>query len=1311
MFAVKHGVNATVKNLTIARGSANGIANAGTLSVVNSTVSGNAGPGIGNTGTLDVVNSTFSGNASAGGGGGIYNQGTAAVTNSILSGNGSNCSGAITDNGGNLADDGTCNFKPITNSQVVSTAALKLGSPGDNGGPTQTIALLPGSAARNIAPCRQFTDQRGNHRPAPGQIMCDSGAVESATAGAATIPLGSCDQTSLANAITAAGAGGLVQFTQDCTITLSSTITPSQDVTIDGNGHRVTLSGGDSVPVFLVSVGVTAALNDLTISNGRDSDSGAGILNIGTLTVTNSTISGNSTLFNGGGIFNDGPLTLVNSTISGNSASSGGGGIFNGGPLTIINSTISGNSASIADPAYSGGGIYGSHAVTLTNSILAGNTPRNCSLAITDSGGNLADDASCAFTQSSSKNGATGLNLGSLADNGGPTQTVALLPGSAARDVLPAVSCVDPQGFPLADQRGFPRLDEGESTCDSGAFESNPPRTSGITPDTAPQHSGFSITVSGTDFSAGSVVYLDTAAAPTHFVSSKLLTADISANLSAHTAQVTVVNNDTGAVATSNPQLLFVTNAYAGLVSTPSIGSGVNPNAAAFNNLTTGKASVSAKGSGFVAVALYAQNPGGPYFENSAGPFDVYVAPGNTFTSVTITSCINPLSSWGNAQAATELQWWNGRAWVRASNQYYEHLSGCTTIVVDATSTPSIAQLSGTPFVAAEVLPVVGVPGAQSVQYGDPLNFTVTTADVGTGHTLTLRASGLPNGLSFLDLGDGAGMASGTITAPAGSNSASFTANDGVSDSPAGTVAISVTPAPLTIAASNSTMIYGGAPPIITPSFSGLVAGDTAASEAAKATCSSSATAGSPVGTYPSSCTLADASYSLTAVPGTVTVSPAPLTITATSPSTTYGGTAPAVAPIYGGLVNGTTAPATPPTCGTTAGSSSPAGPYPTTCAGATDPNYSISYVAGTLTVNPAPLTIAADNKQMSYGGTLPPLTWTATFVNEDTAASLTAQPSCSTAAASSSAGGYEITCSGAADPNYTIGYAKGRLTIKPVPLTITASSPTVTYDGTVPTIAPSYGGFVNGDSATSLTTPPTCSSTAPSSGAAGRYTTGCSGAVDGNYAPIGYVGGTLTINPASQLISFGPLANHLLGDEPFTVSATGGGSGNPVTFSAGPIAVCAASGTNGQTITLVGVGTCIVTANQAGNASYTAASPVAQSLSAVYPPLYLALTVTGSPPGPVTTGSRVTVSFQLGNHTAATQSVSGALTLTYTGGRGSLSLPVPFAFTLAAGQTRSQDRSFTVTGYFPRGTYTVGVSARDGAGDTASRSVSLTIG
>ncbi|MGH7703947.1 MAG: hypothetical protein ACREMO_12700, partial [Gemmatimonadales bacterium] len=85
----------------------------------------------------------------------------------------------------------------------------------------------------------------------------------------------------------------------------------------------------------------------------------------------------------------------------------------------------------------------------------------------------------------------------------------------------------------------------------------------------------------------------------------------------------------------------------------------------------------------------------------------------------------------------------------------------------------------------------------------------------------------------------------------------------------------------------------------------------------------------------------------------------------------------------------------------------------------------------------------------------------------------------------------------------------------------------------------------------------------------------------------------TFTIAKANQTITFVALANKTSGDAPFTVSATGGASGNPVTFTASPAGVCTSSGTNGSTITIVGVGSCTVTAHQAGNSNYNAAPNV----------------------------------------------------------------------------------------------------------------------
>ncbi len=365
----------------------------------------------------------------------------------------------------------------------------------------------------------------------------------------------------------------------------------------------------------------------------------------------------------------------------------------------------------------------------------------------------------------------------------------------------------------------------------------------------------------------------------------------------------------------------------------------------------------------------------------------------------------------------------------------------------------------------------------------------------------------------------------------------------------------------------------------------------------------------------------------------------------------------------------------------------------------------------GTLVISPAPLTITATNQRMTYGGAVPAFSaGYSGFVGGDTAASLSTAPTCTSSATSSSpTGSYPITCTGALDPNYAISYQPGTLIIAPAPLTITAGSPSVVYDGTVPAIGPTYNGFVNGDSSASLTTAPTCASTAPAGGAAGTYATSCTGAVDPNYS-ISYQGGSLTITQAPQAIAFAPLPNHALGDAPFTVGATGGASGNPVTFTAGPSAVCTAGGTNGATITLVGTGTCTITASQAGNQNYQAAPSVAQSFTVSAAPLTLALGVSSSPAGPVTTGSTVTATLTLGNHTAQAQTVKLKVTLTYTGGHSYLSVTVSLKPTLSAGQTLNQYARFTIGKLFPRGTYTLSATATDGSGDTATSSAALTV-
>ena len=223
------------------------------------------------------------------------------------------------------------------------------------------------------------------------------------------------------------------------------------------------------------------------------------------------------------------------------------------------------------------------------------------------------------------------------------------------------------------------------------------------------------------------------------------------------------------------------------------------------------------------------------------------------------------------------------------------------------------------------------------------------------------------------------------------------------------------------------------------------------------------------------------------------------------------------------GFVNGDSVSSltTQPTCSTTATSLSGVGTYPSSCSGASDPNYAVSYVNGVVAVGTTTLVITASSGAMTYGGSVPSVTASYSgFENGDTAASLSKLPTCTTTATSSSgAGTYTTSCSGAVDPNYTIVYVAGAVKVSAANLTITASSASMTYGGSVPAVSASYSGFVNGDTATSLTTKPTCSTTVTSSSAVGSYPTSCSGAVDADY-DITYVAGTVAIHPADLTIT-----------------------------------------------------------------------------------------------------------------------------------------------------------------------------------------------
>jgi hypothetical protein len=282
-----------------------------------------------------------------------------------------------------------------------------------------------------------------------------------------------------------------------------------------------------------VANGGTATITNSLIAdnevNGSGGHAGGGVANGGQLTMRHSTIVGNCACGNyseGGGVWNVGTLTVDSSTLSGNLAtdSGGGGGVSNkGGHATIVNSTISGNGVSTD---YGGGGgvlnVYGTMSIinstitgntsnydggvlnrnlgllTLTSTLIAGNNVYNPYVQelipseVTNGGsfhspGTVIADAFNLFGHDQNA-GVSGFTPGptdivptvplndilnpTLADNGGPTLTHALVSGSPAIDAV-ATGCPPPD----TDQRGFLRPADGDNTpgalCDVGAFEFN----------------------------------------------------------------------------------------------------------------------------------------------------------------------------------------------------------------------------------------------------------------------------------------------------------------------------------------------------------------------------------------------------------------------------------------------------------------------------------------------------------------------------------------------------------------------------------------------------------------------------------------------------------------------------------------------------------------------------------------------------------------------------------------------------------------------------------------------------------------------
>jgi hypothetical protein len=287
------------------------------------------------------------------------------------------------------------------------------------------------------------------------------------------------------------------------TITLGKTLDINKDLTIDGAGSGITVNGGGN-RVFQIEAGNTVVLNALMITGGNapSLSGGGGIHNLGSLTLSNSTVTGNAA-FGGGGIFNDttGTMTMSGDTVNNNTGTgAGGGGIANTGTMTIINCTIA------ANQAVNGGGIANNSVLLMANSTVVSNTvaggdgggiitasaggaqltllntitfnPNSGAVTKNDVSGTITRAQGDLFgsgTSGIASGGDLGGNkfninplLGPLQNNGGPTATMALLPGSPAIGAGAKTSLIPGLSVPTTDQRGDPRP---ANSIDIGAYQ------------------------------------------------------------------------------------------------------------------------------------------------------------------------------------------------------------------------------------------------------------------------------------------------------------------------------------------------------------------------------------------------------------------------------------------------------------------------------------------------------------------------------------------------------------------------------------------------------------------------------------------------------------------------------------------------------------------------------------------------------------------------------------------------------------------------------------------------------------------------
>ena len=475
----------------------------------------------------------------------------------------------------------------------------------------------------------------------------------------------------------------------------------------------------------------------------------------------------------------------------------------------------------------------------------------------------------------------------------------------------------------------------------------------------------------------------------------------------------------------------------------------------------------------------------------------------------------------------------------------------------------------------------VANPGSQAMTVGAAASLQITATDSASGQTLTYSATGLPPGLSI----SSSGLISGTPTT-AGTYSVTVTATDTTGASGSAAFTITVSPAANTVTVTNpgsQAMTVGAAASLqitATDSASGQTLTYSATGLPPGLSISSSGLiSGTPTtaGTYSVTVTATDTTGASGSAAFTITVSPAANTVTVTNP----GSQAMTVGAAASLQITAT---------------DSASGQTLTYSATGLPPGLSISssgLISGTpTTAGTYSVTVTATDTTGASGSA---------------AFTITVSPAANT-----------VTVTNPGSQAMTVGAAASLQ----ITATDSASGQTLTYSATglPPGLSISSSGLISGTPTTAGTYSVTVTAT---------DTTGASGSA----------AFTITVSPAPQVISFTAPATGTVGKSA-TLTATGGGSGNPVVFTvdtSSGAGVCNVSGTNGATVTYTAAGSCVIDANQAGNADYTAAPQVTATITVDQAPAF----VMDSPPLTAVAGQAYDYTFEASGTPAPTYALA----------------------------------------------------------------------